>query len=411
MTSVAQKSWAHREVSPIDVERTWLAGTRRKMNAKWVRWSVWHLLEGTLCPLATSAAQPQRLLRFISESKLSGLVDWHHIPFYPKVNPLMERVWIGKEAVSAPWFVLSAGMVPLEVVDRAWRQGDLRYSCSAPVIHEGEVTGILTWFDDERFDENRRRLAATLGQQAGSLKLVTPWNARAFLLDPARSTDAARSLAGAKAMLQVEDRVRREIAERLHGRVQSTLLVAAERVRSCATSLRNSVPEMAAELDSVLNLLDNVREQEIRELSHRLHPSLIQLGLRAALFGLAGTWAPNVDVRVHVDQRVEAADAPIDNQIPEEIRLAAYRVVEEGVTNARRHGEANRVDVSLYLRSKGLIVRVCDNGRGFVSSEFRLGFGLSQLGARVESLGGSWRIKNLTAGGAELIARIPCTAT
>ena len=94
-------------------------------------------------------------------------------------------------------------------------------------------------------------------------------------------------------------------------------------------------------------------------------------------------------------------------QVPGPIGETVYRVIQEGLTNAYRHGEATIVDVSMtWKRELGLILlRISDNGRGLDS--LKPGNGLNGIRERVESVSGSLVIQSEPGRGFDLGVDIP----
>jgi signal transduction histidine kinase len=101
------------------------------------------------------------------------------------------------------------------------------------------------------------------------------------------------------------------------------------------------------------------------------------------------------------------------NQVPESVQLCVYRVVQEALTNARRHAPGSHVQVAIRTDGDGLHVRVCDDGSGElrVASEPEPGFGLRGISERVIALGGRVRAGGVPGGGFEVAAVIPVPAT
>ncbi|HTX06894.1 MAG TPA: ATP-binding protein [Steroidobacteraceae bacterium] len=90
------------------------------------------------------------------------------------------------------------------------------------------------------------------------------------------------------------------------------------------------------------------------------------------------------------------------------ISLAAYRVVQEGLSNALRHAHASRVDIELRADPRSVLVTVTDDGGGLPESWSRPGhFGLRGLRERVGHLGGTLTLRNGQHRGTLLAAEIP----
>lgn len=208
-----------------------------------------------------------------------------------------------------------------------------------------------------------------------------------------------------------EERMRQETAEYLHGRVQSRLLHAWHQLAACR-DLIDTDPQKAKDLlESVRSLIDAVRENDIRQVSHALHPAVIQVGLVPAIRSLIRQFDGRLEVQLRVDPRLSQLDQPVDNRIPRFLRLAAYRVLEEALNNSYRHGQATRVDIDLAVakdqEGMALSLRLQDNGKGFNPATLRWGLGLYSIAGRVEQLGGHWNLDGKPGKGTCLTAFLP----
>jgi len=98
--------------------------------------------------------------------------------------------------------------------------------------------------------------------------------------------------------------------------------------------------------------------------------------------------------------------------LPPGLDLAAYRVAQEGLTNALRHSGGSRVDVAVRYQPQHVEVEVTDNGRGIASSRGGPGHGNGLVGVR-ERVGlyqGNLTLDRPPSGGSRLVARLPVQA-
>jgi signal transduction histidine kinase len=235
------------------------------------------------------------------------------------------------------------------------------------------------------------------GREVGRIVVLTETT------DRRRADELERSR---ELILQAEERLRRDIAEQLHGGVQTKLLLAWYRLEECRRLLVSDPARAAELLEQLGQEIDAIREQDVRRVSHRLHPSVIQVGLVPALETLAAGYAGRLDVELRVDDRLAALDDPLANRLPEVVRLGVYRIVEEALANAQRHGQARRAVVELACADGGLELTVRDDGRGFVPAQAAPGLGLNAVAARVGQLGGEWRLDSAPGQGTRLVARL-----
>jgi signal transduction histidine kinase len=122
-------------------------------------------------------------------------------------------------------------------------------------------------------------------------------------------------------------------------------------------------------------------------------PGIDRLEALAAEVGRAGLL-----VRLHV----EGDPVPI----PRPIDLSAYRIVQEGLTNALKHARARRADVTVRYRPDELELEVRDDGAGAPSTD-GLGHGLVGIQERVKIYGGEMTAGPATEGGFVLTTRLP----
>jgi signal transduction histidine kinase len=89
------------------------------------------------------------------------------------------------------------------------------------------------------------------------------------------------------------------------------------------------------------------------------------------------------------------------------VELAAYRIIQEALTNARRHAPGAAVDVELHYRDDALVVRIRDNGPGPAAAPVAGGHGLLGMRERAAAVGGSLRICAASGGGFLVTASLP----
>jgi signal transduction histidine kinase len=100
--------------------------------------------------------------------------------------------------------------------------------------------------------------------------------------------------------------------------------------------------------------------------------------------------------------RVDGDPVPL----PRAIDLSAYRIVQEGLTNALKHAHASHADVTVQYASEAVQLEVRDDGVGVTASD-GLGHGLVGVGERVKIYGGEMTAGTAPEGGFVLSARLP----
>ena len=154
----------------------------------------------------------------------------------------------------------------------------------------------------------------------------------------------------------------------------------------------------------------------MRDILGRLRPAvLLDVGLAHAIDNLVSFWAthrPGLAFDVHVPE--EGFGEPVDGTI--------YRVVQESVSNAVRHGTPARIDIAVEAGAdRAIAIRVSDDGGGLKGNGRPGrpgvgqggGYGIIGMSERVASLGGTLEVKNRPDGrGVVVEARLPAlTAT
>lgn len=211
-----------------------------------------------------------------------------------------------------------------------------------------------------------------------------------------------------------ELRVRRMVADRLHGTVQHRLVVIASGLDQAATELDGPAAERwGPTLRDWASDLDELREEQVRSLSHSLFPSGADLGtyeaIRALLDRLPTSVAASVVLGPRMQELVHAHHAPL----PLVDRLVVVYAVEEAVTNALKHGGAKAVTVHVEVAQHDqspwvLDVVIDDDGRGPQTAEPTLS-GLARHRARAEARGGSLTLGSAPDGGGRLHLVLPFT--
>jgi len=136
--------------------------------------------------------------------------------------------------------------------------------------------------------------------------------------------------------------------------------------------------------------------EQVRTLSRELRPSLLDdLGLAAALERYAGEFArahPATTVDLHCD---------LPARLPGPIETALYRIVQEAMTNAARHGKASVISVLVSPRASTVQAIIEDDGAGFDVEAVRRqqsSVGIFGMNERAELLGGALDIESSPKG-------------
>jgi signal transduction histidine kinase len=145
----------------------------------------------------------------------------------------------------------------------------------------------------------------------------------------------------------------------------------------------------------------------LRALITDLRPAALdELGVQAAVEGLAErSIRHGLEVDVSVELAYEQGRAATRHA--PELETAIYRIVQESLTNASKHGAAKRAVVEIHERDATIHISVRDDGSGFDIEAETDGFGLLGMRERVELLGGGISIDSAPGNGATVAASIP----
>jgi signal transduction histidine kinase len=149
-----------------------------------------------------------------------------------------------------------------------------------------------------------------------------------------------------------------------------------------------------AALAEMRHLLDAMRDED-EDLQLGPQPGLDRLDALLQEVGRAG-----LPVRLHVDGERVA--------LPRGIDISAYRIVQEGLTNALKHAHATQAEVALEYAREQLRIEVRDDGRGAVATNGH-GHGLIGIRERVKLYGGETSTESANGDGFTLTARLPLT--
>ena len=211
-------------------------------------------------------------------------------------------------------------------------------------------------------------------------------------------------------IMLVHEQTRKEVAGLLHGRVQSRLVVLGHWLKECRQQLKDGPQEAIETLEKASNLLHEIRDQELRNITRQLYPSIIRTGLPSAFNSLADRFRTMFDVEMEIDQAIVELESPVklNPKLNESLRLNLYRVAEEALSNAAKHSRAKEAKVSLSLTpSEKFLLVIKDNGLGFEPSGGSQGQGLHSMEDYVTALGGHIEIHSAVGAGTMVVASVP----
>jgi PAS domain S-box-containing protein len=176
------------------------------------------------------------------------------------------------------------------------------------------------------------------------------------------------------------------------------------------SGLKRKVVGRPAEADVFSELTSMQRHtvalaEEIRHVSHDLHPSVLQhAGLVAALSVFCEQFQ-----RLHTIAITYTSDAQLGH-VDADTALCLYRIAQEALRNVAKHAEARNVGVTLTRADGSVQLSIADDGKGFdlaATREKGAGLGLVSIDERVRLLRGSVQIQTHRRGGTQVRVTIP----
>lgn len=204
-----------------------------------------------------------------------------------------------------------------------------------------------------------------------------------------------------KKLINAQEDERKRIARELHdgvGQVLTSFIV--------ATRIMSQADDLALIHAKHIEMGQIATETltQVRTLSRQLRPSILDdLGLPAALERYCTDFAalyPSVNLQFHCE---------LSQRLPATMEVALYRIIQESITNAARHGQADQIGVLLFKRDGRVQAIVEDNGRGFDPIEARRAersVGIHGMAERAELLGGQFNIES-NADGTTIYVEVP----
>ena len=205
-------------------------------------------------------------------------------------------------------------------------------------------------------------------------------------------------------LVHAQEEERRVIARELHDEVGQALtaikmeLGAARRVEGDLRA-RSSLDEARSIAESALH--------SVRDMSQLLHPSMLDdLGLPDTIDTYLRSFSKRTGIRAQLTHE------RMEERLPADIEVGAYRIVQEALTNVAKHSGASACTVRLVRREGLLSVTIEDDGSGIdpqvsLAGDARRGLGLIGMRERAAALSGEFEVGNRDEGGTKVTVRLP----
>jgi signal transduction histidine kinase len=208
-------------------------------------------------------------------------------------------------------------------------------------------------------------------------------------------------------LLTEREQERKHLAREIHDQVIQDLLSINYRLEDVGAE------EVVTDLlkDEIADIRDSIRMlvDDLRRICGNLRPPTIDsLGLGAALRSYTRDWSERTGIAVNLELD------PNLGRLPEPIELSIFRIIQEGLSNIRKHAQASTVQICLkHTSPRTLLIALADDGQG-LNQHFDLAhlsasghYGLLGISERVTLLGGRLKLQNQTGSGLLLEVEIP----
>jgi PAS domain S-box-containing protein len=216
-----------------------------------------------------------------------------------------------------------------------------------------------------------------------------------------RAEEAVSSVNGR--LIEAQEAERARIARDLHDDIAQRLALLTMALGQVERLQPDSSGEVLSSLDALQKQAAEITA-DVQALSHELHsPRLLQLGVVAAMRGFCEELSGQKDVGI------DFGHENVPTNVPPDVSLCLFRVLQEALHNGVRHSRAPHFDV--HLRGAGDVVHLTirDEGVGFdVDAASRgLGLGLTSMRERLKLVGGELVIESQSKRGTTVLARAP----
>lgn len=177
-----------------------------------------------------------------------------------------------------------------------------------------------------------------------------------------------------------EDKERKRLAREIHDTLGHALTGIAAGIDACLAMIDTHPKETKQQLEVVSKV---VRQGigDVRNSLNKLRPGVLEeQGFRVAIEKMIEEFSSVSDLSIDFHYQLEKIDF---ENTKEDI---LFRIIQESITNALRHGGATHIDIYLYKENQFVLLKIKDNGKG--CEKIQYGFGLKQMQERVSIING-----------------------
>jgi len=273
-----------------------------------------------------------------------------------------------------------------------------------PIVREGVVTGVVECFTDdlEGIDQTLLDVIEQIGGQIG-----VAYERAERVRELEEQEERRRHVLGA--LLRAEEDAKAQLASDLHDDTIQVMVAAQLALDRLERAMANGDP--ARTLPAVVSARQTIHAatERARHVMFQLRPQVLtERGLEAAVRGLLEDAAADGGFRFEVTSTVARYPRALEN--------LCYRVLQEAITNVRKHARARSVSVTMREHKGAIVCEVSDDGVGFDPASaldrdrMRLHLGIESMRERVSVAGGTCDISSAPGRGATFTFSFPLSA-
>lgn len=206
---------------------------------------------------------------------------------------------------------------------------------------------------------------------------------------------------------RAQEEERKRIARELHDDTAQALAVLGLEIESIGRNKNLTSEDIPRKMDELKNKVNRALS-DVRRFCHELRPEILdQLGLTLALENLVDEMRQTLRIKAAFEALGEERTLPSDKE------LLIFRIVQESLTNIRKHSQAGEAKVRIKFKPDKVTVMVIDNGMGFRVEETMRGLasrgsmGLLSMHERVRLLGGRLFLRSWPGKGTAVLISVP----
>ena len=200
---------------------------------------------------------------------------------------------------------------------------------------------------------------------------------------------------------------RQMIAKELHDSIGASLAAIKFSIEDTLSKMGQQPQAVTGRLNKVVGyLVETIKET--KRISANLRPATLdELGLLPTI-----RWFCRKSMEIYQDTHISQIVDIEEGKIPDELKIVVYRVLQEAVNNAIKHGTAENIEITLQSNRTDIELAVTDDGCGFdqskqLDADPLSGHGIQGMIERVEICGGRLQLNSVPGKGTQLRATIP----